>query len=116
MDEQISEAWRRAAADLGIRVVSPIKLMSEGGQVEWFEAHVLDFGGPNGTVVGNQDSGVDIRKRLGYYASKLFPTYRTYARQHFIDALNDWGWFGAPSKHPHGIQANPGHDCGDKVE
>jgi hypothetical protein len=100
MDEQISDAWRQAVADLGIRVVSPFKLVSEGGEVELFEAHVLDFGGPSGTVVGSQDSGADIRKRLGYYASNLFPTYRTYARQHFIDTLNDWGWFGEPGKQP----------------
>jgi hypothetical protein len=52
-----------------------------------------------GTVVSNQDRRLDdLRKRLGYYASNLFPKYRVYARQYFIDALDDWGWFGEPGK------------------
>lgn len=69
----------------------------------------MDFGGPKGTVVGNRDSGLgDIRKRLGYYASNLFPAYQTYARQYFIDTLNDWGWFGEPGKEPPRYTGKPG--------
>jgi hypothetical protein len=82
-------------------VVAPFGLQTESGETEWFEAHILDFGGPKEAVVANEDSGLDdIRKRLGYYASNLFPTYRTYVRQYFIDTLNDWGWFGEPGKEP----------------
>jgi hypothetical protein len=101
MDADISNAWRQAAADLGIMVEAPFELVSETGEVQWFEVHVLEFGGPKGTVAGNQDSGLDdLRKRLGYYPSNLYPGYRTYARQLFIDTLNDWGWFGEPGKEP----------------
>jgi len=101
MDEQISTAWRQAAQDLKIRVVAPFELVAESGSVGRFEAHILDFGGPNGTVVGSKDSeGDDIRKRLGYYYSNLFPSYRTYHRQLFIDTLNDWGWFGEKGNAP----------------
>lgn len=101
MDVQISGAWRQAAADLGIRVVAPFGLPTESGETEWFEAHILDFGGPKGTVVADQDGRLDDRRRrLGYYAPNLFPTYRTYARQHLIDTLNDWGWFGERGKEP----------------
>jgi hypothetical protein len=81
--------------------VAPINLTLESREIERFEAHVLDFGGPNGTIVGNQDSEWGgIRKQLGYYYSNLFPVYRTYDRQHFIDTLNDWGWFGENGKEP----------------
>jgi hypothetical protein len=101
MDVQISDAWRQAAADLGIRVVAPFGVPTESGKTEWFEAHILDFGGHKGTVVAIQDSGLDdVRERLGFYTSNLFPTYRTYVRQYFIDTLNDWGWSGAPGKEP----------------
>jgi len=100
MDSEISEAWRQAAADLGIRVVAPVEL-SVDGKTERFEAHILDFGGPKGTVVTGRDGEWgDLRKRHGYYYSNLFPSYRTYARQHFIDTLNDWGWFGEKGKEP----------------
>ena len=97
---EISEAWRQAAVDLGIRVIAPFAL-SLDGETERYEAHILDFGGPKGTVVTGQngESG-GIRKRLGYYYSILFPSYRVYARQHFIDTLNDWGWFGEKGKEP----------------
>jgi hypothetical protein len=101
MDEQISNAWQQAAHDLKIRVVAPFELVEESGKVECFEAHIVDFGGPNVTVVGNKDSGWhDIRERLGYYYSNLFPSYRTYDRQHFIDTLDDWGWFGEKGNEP----------------
>jgi hypothetical protein len=49
MDERISAAWRQAAVDLGIMVVAPFSLAPEGGEAVWFEAHVLEFGGPKGT-------------------------------------------------------------------
>ena len=42
----------------------------------------------------------DIRSRLGYYGSNLFPPYRIYDRQLFVDTLNDWGWFGRPGEEP----------------
>lgn len=110
MDEQISDAWLQAAADLGIRVVAPFKLVSESGELERFEAHVLDFGGPKGTVAGNQDSVYrhnELRERLGYHPSNLHPPYRIYARQLFIDTLNDWGWFGEPGKEPSWYTGKP---------
>ena len=99
-DTEISSAWLQAATDLGIRVVAPFKL-NYGGKEYWFEAHIADFGGPNGTVVGNQDDTIDdVRIRCGYYASNLFPSYRIYIRQHFIETLNDWGWFGEKGREP----------------
>jgi hypothetical protein len=101
VDLQISDAWQQAAADLGIRVVAPFALAKESGEIQWFEALISDFGGPNGTIVGNHDSGFhDIRERLGYYASNLYPSYRSYIREYFVDTLNDWGWFGADGEEP----------------
>jgi hypothetical protein len=101
MDDAISMAWKGAAADLGIQVVAPFAITLESGEIFWFEAHIADFGRPRGTVVGNQDTASEnIRGRLGYYTSNLFPVYRTYKRELFIDTLNDWGWFGEKGKEP----------------
>ena len=108
MDQQISDAWKKAAVDLGITVVAPVSLIADNRQTEWFEAHIVDFGGPKGTVVGNQDSALnDTRKNLGYYASNLFPSYRVYVRQNFIDTLNDWGWFGDEGQAPDWYSGDP---------
>ena len=100
-DRQIVEAWVEAGSELGIRVVAPFKLLSEDGSDRWFEAYVRDFGGPNGTIAGNSNDKLgDIRQQRGYYVSNLSSSYRKFDRQHFIDTLNDWGWFGERGKEP----------------
>ncbi len=66
-----------------------------------YEAHVLDFGGPQGSVVGVLDDKLgDCRAGQGYYYSNLAPSYRRYERKHFIDTLNDWGWYGPTGLQP----------------
>ncbi len=80
----------------------------ESGEDRWYEAYIADFGGPDGTVVGNRNNILDdVRKQHGYYVSNLFPSYRTYVRQHFIDTLNDWGWFGEKGKEPSWYTGKP---------
>ena len=103
VDAQIVEveAWLEAGRELGIRVVAPFKLQTSDGTERWFEALIPDFGGPNGTVAGNcNDELYDIRKQNGYYASNLYSSYRKFDRQHFIDTLNDWGWYGGRRQEP----------------
>jgi len=70
---------------------------------EFFEGHVLEFGGPKGTVFGIIDAERNTKKSRtenGYFASDLSLTYRRYNRQLFIDTLDDWKWFGLEGKHP----------------
>jgi len=96
IDEQIVLAWKEAAQDLRIGVVAPFELESAGDKIV-YEAHILDFGGPKGTVAGVIDDEApwtDARRVQGYYGSNLSPSYRRYDRQLFIDTLNDWQWFG----------------------
>jgi len=95
VDEAMSKAWLEAAKDLGIRVVAPFNVQTTDDELVTYEAHVLDFGGAKGTVVGVLDDKLrDCRAANGYYCSNLALSYRYYERQHFIDTLNDWGWFG----------------------
>jgi hypothetical protein len=100
-DIEISNAWTQAAADLEIRVVAPFTLTTTNGEPILFEAHILDCGGPKGLIVGNQESEFGgARKASGYYYSNLYPGYRRYDRQLFVDTLNDWGWFGEKGAEP----------------
>ncbi len=100
-DEAISQAWRNAAKDLGIRVVAPFAMLAAGNESITYEAYVLDFGGPKGTVVGVlEDKLHDCRAAQGYYYSNLSASYRLYVRQHFINTLNDWGWYGPAELRP----------------
>jgi hypothetical protein len=99
IDEAISQAWLEAAKDLGIRVAAPFMVPSD--QPNTYEAHVMDFGGPRGTVVGVLDDKLgDCRATQGFYSSNLSPSYRHYERQHFIATLNDWGWYGPEGLRP----------------
>jgi hypothetical protein len=101
VDEAISQAWLQAAADLGIRVTAPFAVRVSADDAVIYEAHVEDFGGPTGTVIGSLDDELrDCRATQGYYCSNLTVSYRTYRRQQFIDTLNDWGWFGPAELRP----------------
>ena len=110
VDEEISRAWLEAAQDLGIRVVAPFTLHSDEGLPVTYEAHIVDFGGPRGTVVGVLEDDAPwkgIRHDHGYYSSNLAPSYRRYDRQHFIDTLNDWQWFGDSALRPSWYNGRP---------
>lgn len=73
VDEAISQVWLQAGADLGIRVTAPFTLHVSDLEAITFEAHVLDFGGPRGTVTGVLDDKLgDCRFVQGYYGSNLF--------------------------------------------
>jgi hypothetical protein len=101
VDEAISGAWLEAAKDLGIRVTAPFALRNAEDEQVTYEAHILDFGGPKGSVVGVLDDQLrDWRATQGYYCSNLAPSYRRYERKHFIDTLNDWGWYGPTELRP----------------
>jgi len=103
VDKEISQAWLQAAKDLGIRVEAPFTLRTPAGDCVAYEARILDFGGPKGTVVGVLNDNApwkDIRKANGYYGSNLAPSYRQYDRKLFIDTLNDWQWFGENAFRP----------------
>src|SRR5215831_2949953 len=98
----VREAWSKAALDLRIRTQEPNPL--EG--VDDDPARVLflpDFGSKRGAVVFAQDfearplESVDTKtlQAAGYFFSILsLQVYSHYRREHFIETLVDWGYFG----------------------
>jgi hypothetical protein len=108
LDREIMAAWSQAAADLQIRVDIPFTLVADEGEAEIYEGHVVDFGGPRGTVFGaiknehrkETDTIQDPRRNAGYYSADLSNSYCRYNRQLFIDTLNDWKWFGKEVEQP----------------
>jgi hypothetical protein len=54
-------AWLEAETDLGIRVVAPFPVKFSEEESVLYEAHVLDFGGPMGMVVGILDLAATSR-------------------------------------------------------
>lgn len=98
MRDHMIQAWRLAAVDLRVRVTAPFRLILEDKQVDVI-ALVHDFGSSSGTIVGTLDAEGDILANLAsptdYFVSLVNPEcYSTYARERFIDTLNDWQYFG----------------------
>jgi hypothetical protein len=91
---RISDAWRQAAVDLGVSVTAPFTVTTPTGEAVEFRAFVQDFGAAAGTLVCSIDDPAP-RRVAEYFVSAVNPeVYSTYDRQTFVDALEDWGWFG----------------------
>ena len=71
LDDAISQAWLEAAKDLGIRVAAPFTVHSD--EPILYEAHVVDFGGPKGTVVGVLDDKLDDCRALKAFTAQIWP-------------------------------------------
>jgi len=101
MNVKITSAWQEAATDLGIRVIEPYATKDSSGTCVQCEAFLPDFGSPSGAVALSYDDTDTLRRSLeGQWCSTLFGSYEAYDRQHFIETLEDWGWFGPSGEEP----------------
>ncbi len=101
----MAQAWLDAGRDLGIRVVHPFRFTSRDGKTAETQGVFLpDFGSAAGTLLlcrFDSDIVADTAEDTEFYRSALNPIhYEPYNRLHFIEALEDWGWFGDPSLAP----------------
>lgn len=91
----IQQAWREAAADLGIVVVAPAHVQV-GSVSVLVLAHLPQFGGPRGMVVFGAARPVaphdaEALVAAGYgYSRRALPA--RYDRTWFVGLLDDWGW------------------------
>jgi hypothetical protein len=98
-------AWIEAATDLGIRVVHPFTFTTRLGIVATtIGVYLPDFGGAAGTLLTcrfDADEVYEAAEETDYFRSALNPRhYEPYRRATFIEALNDWGWFGPANAAP----------------
>jgi hypothetical protein len=104
----VRAAWFEAALDLRIRIQEPNPL--EGVPNDAARViYVPDFGGRRGAVVFAQDftarplEHFDTKalKEAGYFYSIVsLQGYSCYKREHFVETLLDWGYFGPEEKCP----------------
>jgi hypothetical protein len=108
--EKLVKSWEIASEDLGIEIETPFYL--DIG-IRKLKAIMLIkyFGNTNGTLIiplnetfsteefANYDIG--FLQKLGYYISYLnLSAYEDYNREHFIDTLLDWGFYGEMKNKP----------------
>ena len=102
--DSISTAWLIAATELGIRVEVPGEV-EIGGVPVACDSYLPDFGSPHGMAVFGlrvsrrgvpRDRILDLNRRATdpSYSQLSNRAYRHFDREHFIEALEDWGWFG----------------------
>jgi hypothetical protein len=100
----LSLAWKEAAVDLSIEVVTPYTLHWEDGHYA-YPALIRNFGNHKGTLLvlygdEREKELVEVGNKAGFFVSTMFDTYFSYDRTHFIDTLNDLGWFGPKENTP----------------
>ncbi|MEA2695937.1 MAG: hypothetical protein QOI66_208 [Myxococcales bacterium] len=99
----MTKAWRTAVVDLGIRLESPF-MVEHQGQIYWCSGWLPDFGSAAGTIITSPEAVDDILEvceAAGYFTSALSPHYyERYERERFVETLNDWGWYGDPTRPP----------------
>ena len=104
----VREAWFEAALDLRIRIQEPNPLDGVPDDADRV-VYLPDFGSKRGTVVFVQDFAAPTLERFGtkpleaagYFFSILsLESYARYKREHFIETLVDWGYFGPDESCP----------------
>jgi len=97
----MSAAWREAATDLDIRVVSPLVVADSNGLAITRIAFVADFGSPRGMLVKSLSAASDNDARFlefsgaGVVCSLSPDTFGRYERHEWIDLLEGLRWYGA---------------------
>ena len=114
--ELVSDAWREAAKDLGLRVEAPYELTDKSGKICRFAAYLPDFGSKNGALVlvikppdfEHDGLAAACAKEHGIWYSCLnVETCTQYDRQEFIDTLDDWQYFGSAETKPSWYKGTP---------
>jgi hypothetical protein len=102
-NNNLINAWILASKDLNIHIEAPFILKTDDGAEYTFLILIRKFGSKLGTIVITTDDFEDlyIPEIYGYYCSALNPlSYSEYKRDHFIETLEDWGFFGNSSEKP----------------
>ena len=104
--ENASEAWVKAAEELGFVLTAPFSIEVDGGSVMRI-AFLPHFGGPKGMIIAALDPQSSIDQRIvqfsrqnGLFYSFVSLNYGNYERPKFIEALEDWGYYGPQDKCP----------------
>ncbi|HTQ29636.1 MAG TPA: hypothetical protein VMI53_00360, partial [Opitutaceae bacterium] len=103
IEARVVEAWKQASADLGIKFTSPFVVIDPDGQRLEGLGLVHFFGRRLGAIISVIDGPLSRSKvwtNDDYFSSMLGRSYERYERQHFIDTLDDWHFFGPESERP----------------
>ena len=101
-DVALINAWKIAALELGLEIISPYKINTEEGYVS-YPILVKYFGKKKGTIIARHELFMDfpIPKHKDYYFSAVNSDYYSnFNKNQFIETLEDWGFFGEKDNKP----------------
>jgi hypothetical protein len=107
--KMVSDAWRIAAKALSIDIEAPYLIRTSDGKKVSCIAHLPDFGGPTGMVIGlwsgsahkTHEPLILAARSLELYCSLInAEIYNSYDEETFKEALTDWGFFGNEDHRP----------------
>jgi hypothetical protein len=111
--KRVCDAWRIAAVALSIKVEAPYVIRTRDGKEVACIAHLVDFGGPNGMIIGlysRPASETDKELKSAAESKGLFYSfinadfYERYDENEFKEALTDWGFFGDEDRRPNWLR------------
>ena len=106
--EPLVNAWQEASSELGFAFEGPYTLTIDDERFSVI-GFLRDFGSPKGMILDTWISGFstnthslhEAAKRAGIFCSCISAeTYGQYSKNVFIEALNDWGYFGPEKARP----------------
>jgi hypothetical protein len=102
LDEPLIKAWKIAADELGLDIITHLQMNSENGKVT-YPVLVKYFGGKKGTIIARHALFMDypMPKHKDYHFSAVnADSYSKYNRKTFIETLEDWGYYGDEASKP----------------
>src|SRR5262245_45568757 len=99
----VPEKGRRAADDLGLKIVTPFEFIPPSGHRVFVPVLLREFGARHGMLItenyGSIESSVDeiISSGFGFSVITLPANYN---RESLIAVLRDWSWSGASDQMP----------------
>jgi hypothetical protein len=121
LDWQLSEAWRHAAAELGVRVTAPFEL-PVGSQMFQYGALVAGFATPAGVLLRAMrtefhpdDCGAiwSEASDAGYLPINVCPSLCQFDREAFVKFLKTFKWCGRADERPCWHAGTPLEDAWD---
>jgi hypothetical protein len=107
---QIEAAFQQASGKLGFEFRSPYTVELSNGVIVCAIGLVVAFGSPRGTLLfADRDEERPTRElhASGYFFSILSDSYEAFDENHFIETLNDWGYFGPDADRPRWYSGAP---------
>jgi hypothetical protein len=102
-ETKVIAAWKKAAADLGVRFTSPFVVTLPDGHTQEYPGLVHQFGRRIGTLISvlhEPSERFQYPADEDYCTSILGSIYMRYDRQEFMDTLDDWQFVGPESERP----------------